>query len=392
MVNDRGPSPPANGSQFPFPQNRESHYCTYPTGYQNAVVRAAYQKWKTDTVTTDGANGFRRVKRPNDSGLEANSTVSEGIGYGMIIAVYMNDQSLFDDLWNYEQQHLDSMTGLMNWYINAAGTDIGHNPDGNGPATDADEDMAWALVMADRQWGGKGSLAKAYLDTAKDVIQRIWDHEIYASKLIMPGPWGGGWDKVNPSYFAPAYYRVFAKVSGDTRWSTDVIKTVYDTITNSLNTANGNASNGLVPAWCTSDGVPNGNALATGNPTNYQYDACRTPFRIGIDYCLFGEMLAHDYAAKTSTFFSGIGAQHIVDGYDLDGGAKAQHSTGQSAAFVGPAAVGAMSAANFLPFLNDAYADLATLNLLVGGVYYDESWTMLSLLMLTGNFLDYTAY
>jgi hypothetical protein len=28
--------------------------------------------------------------------------------------------------------------------------------------------------------------------------------------------------------------------------------------------------------------------------------------------------------------------------------------------------------------------------LLTGGAYYDESWTVLSLLLLTGNFLDYT--
>ena len=32
-----------------------------------------------------------------------------------------------------------------------------------------------------------------------------------------------------------------------------------------------------------------------------------------------------------------------------------------------------------------------TERLVVGGLYYDESWTVLSLLMLTGNFLDYTA-
>ena len=29
--------------------------------------------------------------------------------------------------------------------------------------------------------------------------------------------------------------------------------------------------------------------------------------------------------------------------------------------------------------------------LMVGGAYYDESWTVLSLMMMTGNFLDLTA-
>ena len=35
------------------------------------------------------------------AGLQPNSTVSEGIGYGMLLAVYMNDQTLFDGLWKY---------------------------------------------------------------------------------------------------------------------------------------------------------------------------------------------------------------------------------------------------------------------------------------------------
>ena len=133
-------------------------------------------------------------------------------------------------------------------------------------------------------------------------------------------------------------------------------------------------------------------ALSQGNPTDYQYDSCRTPFRIGLDYCLFGEARARDYVAKTSTFFAGIGAAHIVDGYDLNGAPHAQHASGQSAAFVGPAAVGAMSDAIYRAFLDAAYEDVATLDLRVGGTYYDESWTVMSLLMMTGNWLDYTAY
>ena len=97
------------------------------------------------------------------------------------------------------------------------------------------------------------------------------------------------------------------------------------------------------------------------------------------------------YVAKTSQFFAGIGAKQIVDGYNLDGTPRPEFSGGQSAAFIGPAAVGAMSNASFSPFLQDAYDSVATLNLLVGGTYYDESWTMISLLMMSGNFLDYTA-
>ncbi len=355
--------------------------------FKNSDVRAAYTWWKSEMITSAGAGGQQRVTRkPTDGGLEAGSTVSEGIGYGMLITVFMNDQPLFDELWKYEQQWLNK-NGLMDWYIDAAGD----KRLGEGAASDADEDIAYALLMADKQWGGQGSLSDSYANVAKGQISKIWDHEIHEGKLLKPGDsWNlsDPWTLVNVSYFAPSYYRAFATASGNMGWL-DVVKTSYDTLENSLNDQNGNASNGLVPAWSTSEGAPT-TAAFNGAPTNYQYDSCRTPFRIGIDYCLNGEARAQAYAAKTSQFFAAIGASKIVDGYALNGTAEAANSTGQSAAFVGPATVGAMTGSAYSTLVTQGYSALAARNLLVGGEYYDGSWTMLSLLMLSGNFLDYT--
>jgi endo-1,4-beta-D-glucanase Y len=380
---DRGPTPAQPGVSFPFPQNRQSTRCSYPN-YRHSDVRAAYDKWKADTVTSAGAGGHLRIRRlANDPGLEQGSTVSEGIAYGMLLAVYMNDQPLFDELWKYERLWLGQF-GLMDWYINAAGTDRL----GTGAASDADEDMAWALLMAERQWGGSGSLGDTYANIARDQINLIWLHEIHEGKLLKPGDQWGDWDTVNISYFAPSYYRVFATATGNAGWN-DVVQTVYDTLANSLNAANGNTTNGLVPAWCTSNGVPNPNVFA-GAPTHYQYDSCRTPFRIGLDWCLNGDLRASAYVMKTSQFFSFRTAAGIVDGYNLDGSPRPAHASGQSAAFVGPVAVGAMADGAHASLMNEGYSRVATLNLLVGGEYYDESWTALSLLMMSGNFLDYT--
>ena len=58
----RGPTPAANGVNFPFPQNRENTRCAYPTGYLNSDVMAAYAKWKTDTVVSAGT-AMRRIQR-----------------------------------------------------------------------------------------------------------------------------------------------------------------------------------------------------------------------------------------------------------------------------------------------------------------------------------------
>jgi endo-1,4-beta-D-glucanase Y len=394
----RGPAPAQPGHSHPFPQNRENSRCIYPTAYRNEAVQAAYNQWKNDTVTSNGADGFRRVQRPADPGLDPNSTVSEGIGYGMLIAVYMDDESLFDDLWQYEQKNLDGATGLMNWYINAAGT--GPDTNGSGPATDADEDMAFALVMAGKQWGGQGKLGKNYSDIALDQIIKVWNNEIFNYKYLKPWPTADS-STINLSYFAPAYYKIFAKIdtADPSRNWTALTDTMYTVLNASLNSSNGNTNNGLVPAWCDSSGKPNGGAFGpTGgpSPTNYQYDSCRTPFRIGLDYCWNGETRAQAYVAKTSSFFSGITVAKMVDGYALNGNPQPQYQTGanalvQSSAFIGPAGVGAMSSSTYQGFVDDAYAVLITGKALVGGTYYDDSWMVMSLLMMSANFLDYTA-
>ena len=154
-----------------------------------------------------------------------------------------------------------------------------------------------------------------------------------------------------------------------------------------------------MPGWSTSTG-----GASSAGPFNYQYDACRTPFRIGIDWCLEGgpaasaatalnPARAQAYVALTSSFFSGVGAANIVDGYNLDGTVNSSANPvtkGQSAAFIGPAAVGAMSSATYQSFLNASYNLVKTNTLMVGGAYYEECWTVMSLLMMTGNFLDYT--
>jgi endo-1,4-beta-D-glucanase Y len=371
-------------------------------------VSAAYAKWKADLVTSSNANGHLKIQRtatdtmPSNGCLPLGSSVSEGIGYGMLIAALMNDQTVFDGLWLYEQQHLDAM-GLMNWAPDG--------PSGNascgGGATDADEDMAFALVLADQQWPGQNAIGGTYHAAAVKQIQAIWNNEIDQYKYPKGGDWSGFTSaNLNPSYFAPAYYRVFAQVdpkacaAGVTAGPSNAcdgwlnaIDQSYATINDALNAANGNQSNGLVPGWCDdSKGAPC--ASTSQGPFSYQYDACRMPFRVALDWCWFAEPRAQAYVAKTSAFFSGIGASHIVDGYALSGTPMPQNPGKLSATFIGPAGVGAMAgamgASTYQSFVNDAYSVVAADTAFAGGEYYESSWTVMSLLMMSGNFLDYT--
>jgi endo-1,4-beta-D-glucanase Y len=362
------PTPPTGNTKFPFPQNRVSASCVYPFKAFNGDVQTAYGVWKSKFLTTTGAQGELRVQRAENG----NDTVSEGIAYGMIIALYMGEQTPFDQLWRYALRFMDGK-GLMNWHIRADGSGAAEM----GSATDADEDMAWALVMADRQWGGKGTLQDTYLNYGKSLIQKIWQNDIDHGRGEMVKP-GDGWmeDKTNPSYFAPAYYKVFAKVTGDVNWN-KVVDSSYNIINQSL--THGNASNGLVPDWCSSNGSPQG---------DYKYDACRTPFRIALDACLFSEARAKTYLSKTSSFFSGVGVVNIKDGYTLSG---TPTGAGLTSAFLGPAASGAMSSATYQNFLDEGYIRMMLITR-TETRYFSGAWGMMSLLMMTANFLDYTQY
>ncbi len=345
------------GGPFPFPQSKKPASCILTTtAGASGSVQSVYNSWKAAMVTSNsaGAGGLRVQRNTN-----GNDTVSEGIGYGMIAAVYMNDKPTFDGLWTYAQAHFDA-SGLMNWHIDAGGTVSGN---GMGSATDADEDMAWALLMASNQWS-----SAAYLAAAKSVITAIATNCIGVDNTLKPGDsWGDADVPVYPDYFAPSYYRVFAKVTSDPNWSGAIIDRNYTVL------AMVSGSNGLVPDKTSTTLQPNG---------NYGYDACRTPWRIGMDYCFNAEPRAKAYLDNVGAFFDKIGADNIVDGYATSGSGT---GNAHNMAFIGPAGVAGM----------DGYPSLLDGAFKFGAAgsdtsYFGQSLSVLTMLMMSGNFVDFT--
>ena len=99
---------------------------------------------------------------------------------------------------------------------------------------------------------------------------------------------------------------------------------------------------------------------------------------------ILGDMRAKMFSQKIATFFAGVGAANIKDGYRLDGTPiSANHNT----TFVGPAGVAAM-AGNQPMLLQDAYiftADVATKGM---DSYFNSSWALLSAMVMTGNLVN----
>ncbi len=343
------------GGPFPFPQNKKPGACTLTTAANaSGSTQAAYNSWKAAFVTSNGAGSGMRVRRNTDG----DDTVSEGIGYGMIAAAYMADKATFDGLWAYAKLHADA-NGLMNWKIDAGGTMTGM-----GSAADADEDMAWGLLMAANQWS-----SAAYLADAKKVIQAIYDTSIAGDGMLKPGDNWGGTTTTYPDYFSPAYFRVFAKVMNEPNWSGAIIDRNYEILDKVSGT------HGLVPDKTTS---------SYEISSNYSYDACRTPWRIAMDYCFNGEARAKAYLDKVGPFFDGIGANNIGDGYSTSG---SQTSNNKNMAFIGPAGVAGMVGHQTL--LDGAFA-FGAANSGGDSSYYGQSLRVITMLMMSGNFVDFT--
>jgi endo-1,4-beta-D-glucanase Y len=286
-----------------------------PTTISDADADAAYEAWKAGFLE-DCTNGLYRVRWST-----ATLTVSESIGYGMLLTVIHDEQPIFDGLWQYYKNNRDSH-GLMHWRRSGCeGAQSGDNA-----ATDADLDAAMALVMASRRWS-----TTPYLADAQDLIDRIRVYETANGSdgltLLKPGDGFGGATCLNFSYFAPGYYRAFAEVAPDQAafWH----KLADDSYTLIARVAN--PATGLVPNWCDQNGAtsPTGPAGCTYYTEADQYgsDAARAPWRIATDYAWWGVPAAQTWLRTVTGWVKSVGIANIGSRYQLDGTATATTHT-----------------------------------------------------------------
>jgi endo-1,4-beta-D-glucanase Y len=358
----------SNAQKQPFPANVVFNNGLMPSAKNSQDAKNNYDTWKTNFV--EGcSNGRYRVKF--DSSWE---TVSEGIGYGMLLSVYMADKTLFDGLWLYYKDNVNS-NKVMNWKINGCSGTIGQNG-----ATDAELDAAFALIVADYQWASAGTIN--YKNDATALISAIKNHEVEANTYVLkPGDQFGGSQITNPSYFSPAYYRVFGTFTNDTAFWNQVAAKSYTIINNNL--TQNNAVGGLVSDWCEASGAYSSQAGGYANGGKmYTYDAARTPWRIAVDYLWHGNADAKAYAKKSSDFVRVNlgGSLNIKDGYNQNGSVSGQW---HNATFVGAFACAAMAGEN-QNHLDASYTDLKNLN--EPNSYFNHTLKTLYSFLLTGNF------
>jgi hypothetical protein len=381
---------------IPFGSNDSYAYGYMATGASDATALAWYNDWKGKFVQSCGANGSLIVNTNGGS-----SGFSEGQGYGMLLAAYHGDKTLFDNLWKLYKARSNA-NGLMHWEVTCGGVNQSN------AATDGDLDAAMALLIAEKQWPSATS-PYDYGAEATTLITNIYNHETNLAGSNHANQTCGGLAVLRPgdafqnnvtctcinlSYFAPAYYRAFAQhvPSQASEWQ----RLATDSYT--LINLNKHNSSHLVSAWTRSDGtVPAPNSAecsysATGGagPDAYQYDATRTPWRIATDYLWWGTPAAATWLNQVGTWADNIGAANIVDGYNHNG---TSYSSYKNSAFTGAFALAQMAVNQTRT--NNWYSHWSTKSSKSGGTnpnrldddpYYQNSLATMYMFLATGNF------
>lgn len=247
------------------------------------------QLWDTSKKDQIEAGSHRTVDRMGD-----NVTTSEGESYTLLRAVWSDDRATFDNSLEWTKNNLQRPSDhLFSWrYGKQADGSYGLLKDigGKNTASDADGDIALALVMASQRWH-----EQKYLSEATTIINSIWEQEVVlvAGKPVLVADNVEQTNKtqvlVNPSYFAPYSYKVFAKIDKAHDW-TGLRDNSYTILAGSQSSAlDKTSSNKLIPNWIVMNRQTGAISAASGAnlDSNYGYDAMRTPFRLALDYAWF---------------------------------------------------------------------------------------------------------
>jgi endoglucanase len=256
----------------------------------DTLLASTWQGYKRRFLNADG-----RVVDPK----RGNASTSEGQSYAMLRAAWMDDRQAFAAAWRWTQDNLRSQDHLFGYLWGRRGDGSWGLLDPHS-AADADQDIALALLTAAHRWGDE-----QYRAAAGTVVAAIWDNEVAhlgGVPYLAAGNWAtttAGGATVNPSYFAPYAYRLFADVDGAHPWH-DVVDSSYralDACTAApLSTGR---SAGLPPNWCllTRDGAAHP-ATAMPDADDYGYDAFRVMWRLALDHAWNGEERAADYLRR----------------------------------------------------------------------------------------------
>lgn len=256
------------------------------------------------------------------SDIKNNDVRSEGMSYGMMIAVQRDNKEMFDRLWRWSKhfmQHQEGpLKGYFRWSCRTDGT-----PNSQGPASDGEFYYITSLLFASNRWGNDTGID--YLSEAQFILNSSMDKtgENGVTPLIHPEhrlitfvPTGYGAGFTDPSYHVPAFYEVWARWAEDGRadyWRECArISRAY--LQKAIH-----PETGLNPDYSRYDGSLLNSGRIIGDA--FRFDSWRVPMNIALDYSWACEdkEWQRTYGHKIQNFLYAQGVDRFVDQYNVDG-------------------------------------------------------------------------
>ena len=313
---------------------------------------------------------------------------SEGMSYGMMIAVQMDKQEEFDRLWKWTKTYMYQADGPYQGYFAWHCTIEGEKLDAN-PASDGEEWFATALLFASTRWGdGEGIFD--YEAQAQEILYVMLHKEdgggglasnmfnLEHKQVVFVPRVGRDSSFSDPSYHLPAYYELWAREAAqDNEFWSQAAQTSREYFKKAAH-----PQTGLMPDYANFDGTPYG----SGDHKDFRFDAWRTLSNVAVDYAWFAaDPWQVEQSNRVLDFLASQGIDSYPNQFALDG---TPLSGDRSTGLVSTAAVAALAAdpqkgTPFVLALWDAQIPQGKWR------YYDGMLYMLSLLHVSGNFKIY---
>jgi hypothetical protein len=305
---------------FPFAKQVSYHEATNPDlrTITTDTLAVLFKQWEGNYVA-HLSDGTAYVKNDEQNVGEDGLTTSEATGYGMVIEALMSgclpgSQKNFDALYAYAlKHHITSKkpeNGATSSYLMGWRQFPNPRKDNHDSAVDGDLDIAYALLLAAVQWGNTGRYH--YLDSARATLKDIIRYETdIAHKKFERGSADAldstqyGYHFIRTSDFMPVNIKAFAKFTPDSVFWTSILKANYDRF--KIIQAQ-SPQYGLFPDYIYEYQPGSMSVISKANSklarkqqlddggkkqnhfgAYYGFNACRIPWRIGLDYLLTGD-------------------------------------------------------------------------------------------------------
>lgn len=316
-----------------------------------------------------------------------NDARTEGMSYGMMMAVQMDRQDIFDKLWRFSYDFMLHRSGVYEGYFAwSVGPDGVHNYEG--PAPDGEEYYAMALFFAGKRWGDREAPFD-YSNQARTILRHcvhqaelveggdpMWDPENHYIKFIPEA------DFSDASYHLPQFYDLFAL------WADEEDRDFWKkaaAASREYLVKSCHPVTGMAPEYGAYDASPYFRGTKGGN---FYSDAYRVAMNIGMEAAWCGKKA--DLSAcvdRLQAFLSkntklGEYQTYAIDGTPLE--EPAMHPN----AIIATTAAGSLAAEG--PCREEWVRNLWELPLRRGNRrYYDNCLHFFSLLMLAGKYKIY---